>query len=153
MANKPKNTAAEEEVVQAQEAVEEVEGTEEEVAAAIPEELIGENGEELLFPNGPAVAQVEEWKSQYGEEVYLTEFEEDIFIWRPITRKEYKQVMKVQNADTYYKEERICESVVLFPEQYNFMNMTNGKAGIPTLLSELVMEKSGFQAKTGAMRL
>jgi hypothetical protein len=33
------------------------------------------------------------------------------------------------------------------------MAMAQGKAGIPTLIAELVMEKSGFQAKTGAVRL
>jgi hypothetical protein len=133
----------------------EVEDAEEEVLenGALPEELIGPNGEELLFPNGPSVSQVEEWKSRFGDEVYLTEFEEEIFLWRPISRKEYKGVMKIQNADSFYKEERICEAVVLYPANYNFMTMTSGKAGIPTLLAELVMEKSGFQAKTGAMKL
>jgi hypothetical protein len=135
--------------------VQEIEGSEEEqVENVLPDELVGPNGEELLFPNGPSVAQVEEWKSQFSDEVYLTEFsDEDIFLWRPITRKEYKGVMKVNNADSFYKEERICEAVVLFPTGYNFMSMTTGKAGIPTLLAELVMEKSGFQAKTGAMKL
>lgn len=127
-----------------------VEAEEEKV---VPEELIGPDGEELLFPGGPSVAQVEEWKSRYNDEVYLTEFEDEIFLWRPITRKEYKQIMKIPNADSFYKEERICETVVLYPQNYNFMAMTAGKAGIPTLLGELVMEKSGFQAKTGAMKL
>lgn len=142
--------AVQEEMVE----VQEVEGAEEvEQENILPEELIGPNGEELYFPGGPPVAQIEEWKSQYSDEVYLTEFEEDIFIWRPITRKEYKQVMKIQNADSFYKEERICEAVVLYPVKYDFMVMTAGKAGIPTLLAELVMEKSGFQAKTGAMKL
>lgn len=139
--------AVEEEVEMQELQEEQVQGEE------LDEELIGPNGEELLFPDGPTVAQVEEWKSRFNDEVYLTEFEEEVFIWRPITRKEYKGVMKIQNADSFYKEERICEAVVLFPEQYNFMQMTAGKAGIPTLLSELVMEKSGFQAKTGAMKL
>jgi hypothetical protein len=120
---------------------------------SIPQELLGPNGEELLFPGGPALAQVEEWKSRFKDEVYLTEFEEEVFLWRPITRKEYKQVMKVQNADSFYKEERICEACILYPQGYNFMAMTAGKAGIPTLLAELIMEKSGFQAKTGAMKL
>jgi hypothetical protein len=145
----------EEEVLEVQEEVQEVEGVEEEAVESnvLPDELIGPNGEELLFPNGPSVAQVEEWKSRFGDEVYLTEFEDDIFLWRPITRKEYKGVMKIQNADSFYKEERICEAVVLYPANYNFMVMTAGKAGIPTLLAELVMEKSGFQAKTGAMKL
>ena len=121
--------------------------------SSIPMELLGPNGEELLFPGGPALTQVEEWKSRFKEEVYLTEFEEEVFLWRPITRKEYKQVMKVQNADSFYKEERICEACILYPKGYNFMAMTAGKAGIPTLLAELIMEKSGFQAKTGAMKL
>lgn len=146
-----KQVQAVEETVEVQE-VEEVE-MEETTNGALPDELIGPDGEELLFPNGPSVAQVEEWKSRFGDEVYLTEFEEEIFLWRPITRKEYKQVMKVQNADSFYKEERICDAVILYPQGYNFMQMSSGKAGIPTLLAELVMEKSGFQAKTGAMKL
>lgn len=135
--------------------VQEVEGTEEAETASefLPEELIGADGEELLFPNGPSLSKIEEWKSRFNDEVYLTEFEEEVFLWRPISRKEYKQVMKVQSADSFYKEERICEAVILYPENYNFMVMTSGKAGIPTLLAELVMEKSGFQAKTGAMKL
>jgi hypothetical protein len=61
--------------------------------------------------------------------------------------------MKINGADQYYKEERIVDKVMLYPENYNFISMTNGKAGVPTLLSELVMEKSGFSAKTGAVKL
>lgn len=119
----------------------------------IQPELIGENGEELLFPGGPSINMLEEWKSQYNDEVYLTEFDEDVFLWRPIKRKEYKDTMKVQGADSFYKEEKICETVVLWPQNYNFMEMRSGKAGIPTVLAEYVMEKSGFQTKTGAVRL
>lgn len=118
----------------------------------LAENLIGPDGKELLFPDGPNLEEVEEWKSRYGE-VYLTEFEEDVFIWRSLTRKEYKEIMKIERADNYYKEERICDKVVIWPEGYNFLQMAQGKAGIPTLIAELVMEKSGFQAKTGALRL
>jgi hypothetical protein len=150
MAEKKVKPVVEEEV----EMMEEVEAVEQpETTVELPADLVGPNGEELLFPNGPTVSQVEEWKSRFGDEIYLTEFEEEVFLWRPISRKEYKQVMKVPNADSFYKEERICEAVILYPQGYNFMAMTQGKAGIPTLLAELVMEKSGFQAKTGAMKL
>lgn len=110
--------------------------------------------EQEIFPGGPTYNELEKWKSMYSGEVYLTEFdEEDVFVWRPIKRKEYKDIAKIQNADQFYKEERICEKSVLFPAGYGFMNMSNGKAGIPTLLHELILEKSGFVAKTGAMRL
>lgn len=110
------------------------------------------DGNELLFPGGPTLVRIEEWKSLHGE-VFLTEFDEEVFLWRTLKRKEYKEIMKINGADQYYKEERIVDRVALYPENYNFMAMTNGKAGIPTLLSELVMEKSGFQAKTGAMKI
>lgn len=110
--------------------------------------------EEEIFPGGPTHNDLEKWKAQYNGEVYLTEFDdENIFVWRPIKRKEYKDIAKIQNADSFYKEERICEKSVLFPEKYSFMHMSAGKAGIPTLLSELILEKSGFVAKTGAMKL
>jgi hypothetical protein len=116
------------------------------------EALIGPDGKELLFPNGPTLELIEEWKSRFGD-IYLTEFEEEVLIWRALTRKEYKNIMNVEKATNFYKEEKICEAVVIWPEKYNFLQMTNGKAGIPTLIAELVMEKSGFQAKTGALRL
>lgn len=110
--------------------------------------------EQEIFPGGPTHNELEKWKAQFNGEVYLTEFDdENIFVWRPIKRKEYKDIAKIQNADNFYKEERICEKSVLFPDKYSFMHMSVGKAGIPTLLHELILEKSGFVAKTGAMRL
>lgn len=147
MAKKPEVLEEQEYQNQLRLGEDETEGSEE-----VAEDLIDADGKELLFPGGPTLDKVEEWKSQYGE-IYLTEFEEDVFIWRSLTRKEYKDVMKVERADNFYKEERICDKVVIYPETYNFMQMAQGKAGIPTLISELVMEKSGFQAKTGALRL
>ena len=152
MAAKKKQEVEVQEVEQVEEVTEEVE--QEETTVPVPDsDLYDADGNELLFPDGPTLNKIEEWKSLHGGEVYLTEFDEDVFLWRPIRRKEYKDIMKVQQADSYYKEERMCEKCVLYPENYNFMAMTQGKAGIPTLLAELIMEKSGFQAKTGAMRL
>lgn len=110
--------------------------------------------ENEIFPGGPTYNDLEKWKGLYNNEVYLTEFDDEtVFVWRPIMRKEYKDIAKVPNADNFYKEERICEKAILFPERYSFVDMSLGKAGVPTLLSELVLEKSGFVAKTGAMRL
>lgn len=118
------------------------------------EEVDPSKGPELVFPNGPTYDELEKWKSQFNGDIFMTEFDDDdIFIWRPIRRKEYKDISKINNADQFYKEERICEKCVLFPRNYSYMSMTQGKAGIPSLLSELILEKSGFAAKTGAMRL
>lgn len=109
-------------------------------------------GNELLFPGGPTIDKVEEWKSHY-KDIYFTEFEDEVFIWRCLARYEYKEVMKIQGADNYYKEERICEKCVLWPEKYNFQQMKEGKAGIPTFLGEQIMDKSGFAARMAAMKL
>lgn len=109
--------------------------------------------DELLFNDGPTIAKVEEWKELYGN-VYMTEFEdEDVFIWRALNRKEFKEIMKVEGADALYREERVCERCVIWPEKYDFMAMTLGKAGAPTVISEQIMDKSGFVAKTGPMPL
>jgi hypothetical protein len=126
---------------------------------AVKLDQVGENvdpqqGDERIFPGGPTFNELEGWKSQFGGEIYMTEFDdESAYIWRPIKRKEYKDISKIQGADQWYKEERICEKCVLFPKNYSYMAMTNGKAGTPSLLSELILEKSGFVAKTGAMKL
>lgn len=133
-----KNVEVEEKAVQAPDAPE--------------NELLSPTGEELLFPDGPTISLVEEWKARFGE-IYLTEFGEDVYIWRTLLRPEYKGIVQVKGADSYYKEERITEAAVLWPEGYNFESIARGKAGIPSLISELVIEKSGFQATTGAMQL
>lgn len=121
---------------------------------AVEEDSILDNGDgEFLFPNGPTMNQVEEWKSRY-KEIFLTEFDDDlVFIWRTLNRKEYKDIIKIQNADNLYREERICERCVVWPENYSYMSMSSGRAGIPSLLAEQVMDKSGFVAKTGALKL
>lgn len=104
---------------------------------------LAEQGKELLFENGPTLNQVEEWKSRFNA-IFCTEFEDTMFIWRTLTRLEYKEVLKVQNADALYREERICEKCILWPEEYSFVQMSGGKAGIPSILAEQIMEKSGF---------
>lgn len=121
---------------------------------AIGDDIDATMGDELIFPGGPTYNELEGWKSQFAGEIYMTEFDDDdSYIWRPIRRKEYKDISKINGADQFYKEERICEKCVLFPKNYSYVAMTNGKAGTPSLLSELILEKSGFVAKTGAMKL
>jgi hypothetical protein len=131
---------------------EEDEGDVEEGAYAPDQTFYDNDGDEVLFPDGPKMKLVEEWKSKFGA-IYLTEFDEEVFIWHTLSRKEYKDIMKVQQADTYYKEERICDKCVLWPEKYDFLKMTYGKAGIPSLVAEQIMDKSGFTARVGAIRI
>ena len=105
-----------------------------------------------IYAGGPLQSQVDEWKGAYGQ-VYLTEVDDDdTFIWRVLNRKEFKEVMKVE-SDAMYREERVCELCILWPEDYTFDSISDGKAGVPTILSEQIMEKSGFAPKTGPIAI
>jgi hypothetical protein len=119
---------------------------------AVVEEMV-EAEEELLFEDGPTMKEVEEWKKMY-KQVYLTEFEDgEIVIFRVLTRKEFKDIMSLENADALYREERVCEKCVVWPSGYDFLSMSVGKAGAPSLISEQIMDKSGFSAVVNAVAL
>ena len=99
-----------------------------------------------IFPGGPTFEVVDEWKARFGE-IYSTTFDEDeTFIWRTMNRVEYKEVLNIKGADLMYREERICTKCVLWPIGYDPIKIAAGKAGIPTLLTEQIMDKSGFSA-------
>lgn len=106
-----------------------------------------EEGNEPIFPNGPTQKQVDEWKSKFGS-IFMTDVDDDIFIWRTISRVEYKDIVKLKDADAMYREERMVEKCVLWPADYNFTSMSHGKAGTPSLLAEHIMNKSGFTEVT-----
>lgn len=101
--------------------------------------------DEELFPGGPTVTQVESWKKQWdGYEVCLTEVCDQYFVFRTLNRFEYKQIVALKNVDPLQREEIICETCVLWPQPYKWDNMATDKAGIPSTLSQILMERSGF---------
>lgn len=103
------------------------------------------DGSDEVFPFGPTYDQVQEWKSRYDGEIYMSDFNDKLFIWRPIRRKEFREIQQLDgNPDEYYIEEAICRTCLLWPEDYAMQKMTFGKAGIPTTMSQLIMERSGF---------
>lgn len=112
------------------------------------EEIMEFEGSDIIFEGGPTYDQVEEWKSRFDGEIYMSEFNGVVYIWRPIRRKEYRDIQRIEHASSqdfeYYLEEQICNTCVLWPEDYSSHKMTFGKAGIPTMLSQLIMERSGF---------
>ena len=109
------------------------------------EEEKAKQGAEEVFPFGPTYDQVSDWKSRYDGEVFMSDFNDKVIIWRPIRRKEFRDLQRVEGAaDEYYLEEAVCRTCVLFPEDYAMHAMTFGKAGIPTTLSQMIMEHSGF---------
>jgi hypothetical protein len=96
-----------------------------------------------LFPDGPTIEEINQWKAEYGE-VYLTTINDDVFIWRPLARKELKEV-HASASGVHQREETYCKMCNLWPADYDFADQ-NEKAGIPSVLSEQILLKSGFQA-------
>ena len=127
---------------------EEIEDTEEDIDEEKIEDeenvILDEEGdpERELFEGGPKISQINKWKEEYGE-VFATSIDLEMFIWRPLTRKDYKELI-TNGGSLYDREERYCSKCVLWPENYDFKD-EHIKAGLPTSLAEQILLKSGFQ--------
>jgi hypothetical protein len=111
---------------------------------------------ELIWPSGPNVGQIKLWKQEFGE-VYVTSLSYDKHVvWRTLSRLEYKQLVKkmeqlvsagqLSTAEAnMWNEEAIAEMCVLYPSfDKNFLS--KDLAGLPFLISQEVLEASGFVA-------
>ena len=137
---------AKKELITAEEEVKEEDVIEEdEMVHESMEEEASFEGDEEVFPGGPKYDQLQQWKSLYNNEVFITEFGEDVIIFRPIRRREYREIYEVEgDPSNYYIEEQVCRKSILWPENYAEQKMAFGKAGIPSTLSQIIMERSGF---------
>jgi hypothetical protein len=139
------------EEVDTQETVQEVE-TDEDVALGV-EDL---PDDELIWPGGPTAGQIKLWKQEYGD-VYVTSITYDKHIaWRTLNRLEYKNLVKkmeqlvqagqlTQSEANLWNEEAIAEICILYPV-YDKQSLVSEMAGLPSLISQEVLEASGFLA-------
>ena len=72
--------------------------------------------------------------------LYTYQFDDQVFIYRPVGRKEYKDLYLNDEWDNVTKEEILCQICVLFPEDYDFENCD--EAGLPTALAEQIIKNS-----------
>jgi hypothetical protein len=139
------------EEVDTQETLQEVE-TDEDVALGV-EDL---PDDELIWPGGPTAGQIKLWKQEYGD-VYVTSITYDKHIaWRTLNRLEYKNLVKkmeqlvqagqlTQSEANLWNEEAITEICILYPA-YDKQSLVSEMAGLPSLISQEVLEASGFLA-------
>lgn len=97
-------------------------------------------------------SEVDSWKKQFGD-VYVADIKGTYFVYRTLQRFEYKQIIAMPNTDPLMREEMICESCVLYPADFNFTHMGSGPAGIPSNLSEQIMDDSGFTRDISVRKL
>lgn len=101
--------------------------------------------DDVIFEGGPLMSEVMSWKKQYeGYDVYAVEIMGQYFVFRTLNRYEYKQIIALQNKDALQREEIFCETVTLWPANFDYSNIATGKAGIPSMFAKIIMEKSGF---------
>lgn len=73
------------------------------------------------------------------EAAFFLQLESQLFIYRPITRKEYRNIYKNQELNNYEKQDEICRTVLVYPLNYDFDECP---AGIPNKLFNEILEKS-----------
>lgn len=112
--------------------------------------------DELIWPGGPTAGQIKLWKKEYGD-VYVTSITYDKHIaWRTLNRLEYKNLVKkmeqlvqagqlTQSEANLWNEEAITEICILYPA-YDKQSLVTEMAGLPSLISQEVLEASGFLA-------
>ena len=112
--------------------------------------------DELIWDGGPTAKMIKEWKSQYGD-VYVTSITYDKHVvWRVLNRIEYKQIVKkmeqliqagtLSSAEAnMWNEEAIAQLCTLYPKLEG-NNLSGAMAGLPSLISQEVLEASGFVA-------
>jgi hypothetical protein len=76
---------------------------------------------------------------QKHDAVFFSEIENILFVYRPLGRKEYKDIYNNVNMSDLDKQDTICKTVLIHPVDFDFDDCD---AGIPSRLYEDVMDKS-----------
>jgi len=100
--------------------------------------------EKLIFENGPSQKEVDEWKAKFGD-VYSIALGGEKYLYRPMRRFEYKQVMQISQTpdNKSYIEEKIAQICVIWPK-IDASKLSTLKAGTISTLVDLVMVASNF---------
>ena len=85
--------------------------------------------------------QIEEWKDTYYGAVYVTEIGDIPYIWRGLTKGEFRKANEYFEDD-YDRAEYVCRQCVLHPEIEDYS--LDMYAGVPETLTEDILRESGF---------
>ena len=77
-----------------------------------------------------------------GHKIIYVRFLDMDFIFRTLTRKEYKYILQ-SSPNQYEKEDNICNTACLYPEDFDFGEC--GFAGINEFVAARIEKESGFQ--------
>lgn len=82
---------------------------------------------------------IERVKDKY-KNIYIFQFEEQVFVYHSVGRKDYKNLLANEGLDEQEKEETLCKLCTIWPVNYDFANCE--EAGLPTRLAEEIVKNS-----------
>lgn len=91
--------------------------------------------------------------SMYSEEhgvVHHVQIYGEDFIYRILGRKEFKKILNSETLDEMDKEDKICETCVLWPEDFDIDEVN---AGTPPMLCKSILENSFLDDVSSTLRL
>lgn len=80
-------------------------------------------------------------EEHYGHKLIYVRFSNEEFVFRTLSKKEYKQITSMA-SDDYEVEEMVCDLSCVYPEDISFSNFPY--AGFPSVVAKQVIEVSGF---------
>ena len=86
-----------------------------------------------------------EFKKHYRN-VFVYQVDEQVFIYRTLSRKEYKDILNDERFNDFEKEEIICDTCLLYPDPNSF-DWNDVDAGIPTELMKQIRKNSYLDGK------
>jgi hypothetical protein len=98
----------------------------------------------LNVVEGPSQEQINEWKGKHGELLLAKFSEEEKYIYRPLRRFEYKQIMALGQGDNKtFSEEKVVQMCVVWPT-IDPTKIHSFKAGTISTMVDLIMSASNF---------
>lgn len=85
------------------------------------------------------INRILEWKQTFGD-IYQMAILEQHFIFRPIGREEYKQLI-LMDLNVGEFQEALCFQSIIYPEDYDY---SKGAAGIAEIMSDVILDASGL---------
>lgn len=73
------------------------------------------------------------------EVIFFADIDDITYIYRPLTRKEYKTIVENDNLNILDKEDEVCEATILWPKNLDFDDVS---AGVPSILYQKIIEDS-----------
>ena len=83
-------------------------------------------------------ALIEETFQKYNA-VFFSEIDGQLFSYRPLGRKEYKDILTNENLNDWDKQDVICKTALVYPVDFD---LDNCPAGLPEQLCNDIVEKS-----------